>query len=175
MSQFPDLPLDGLYGDAIIDHSRSPRNREPLLEPDLEAEEFNPFCGDRVILQLKLDGHGRVIEVGAQSEGCSIIQATASMMSDALKGKNLEELGRLAQEFRDVMRGRLEPAGLADCLGPLEALTVVRQFPVRIKCALLPWTALEEGIKDYKSSHGMDQKRPNITAEHAENAENAGL
>ena len=157
MTQLPDLPLDGLYGEAILDHSRHPRNRDPLPEPDLEVEEYNPFCGDRVILQLKLDGDGRVAAVGAQSEGCSIIQATASMMSDALKGKNMEELGRLAQGFRDVMRGRLEPAGLGLCLGPLEALTVVRQFPVRIKCALLPWTALEEGIQGYKSSHAIDQ------------------
>ena len=157
MPQLPEVPLDGLYGDAILDHSRSPRNRAPLSHPNLEVEEFNPFCGDRVVLQLRLDDDGYVAQVGAQSEGCSIIQATASMMSDVLIGKNLADLSRLAQEFREIMHGKLDPGMSEQDLGQLEALTVVRQFPVRIKCALLAWTALEEGIKDYRSSHTLDQ------------------
>ena len=157
MSQLPELPLDGLYGDLILDHSRSPRNRTPVLHPDVEAEEFNPFCGDRVILQLKLDQERRVVEVGVQSEGCSIIQAAASMMSDALLGKRLEEMEGLAQVFRDVMQGKNEREDLPEELGPLQALQVVRRFPVRIKCALLPWTALEVGIEDYRSSQTRDQ------------------
>ncbi len=124
---------------------------------DLEAEEFNPFCGDRIVLQLKLDETGRVIQVGAQSEGCSIIQATASLMSEAMKGKKLEELESLAKLFRDTMRSKTDGQDTSEQLGTLQSLTVVRRFPVRIKCALLPWVALEEGIKSYRSSQTRDQ------------------
>ena len=156
MPQIPDVPLDGLYGDLILEHFRSPRNRTVLVEPDIEAQEFNPFCGDRIILQLKLDDGGRVVQVGVQSEGCSIIQATASLMSEAMKGKKLEELEDLADLFRDTMRGKTDGQDTTVDLGPLESLAVVRRFPVRIKCALLPWVALEEGIKTYRSSHTGD-------------------
>ena len=86
MPQPPDVPLDGLYGDLILEHFRSPQNRVILTAADLESEEFNPFCGDRIILQLRFDDGGTVVQVGVQSEGCSIIQATASLMSEAMKG-----------------------------------------------------------------------------------------
>ena len=98
-----------------------------------------------------------VSEVGAQAEGCSIIQATASMMSEELKGKNLEALDDLAREFRELMRSKSSQDQAPPDLGALGALMVVRQFPVRIKCALLPWTALEVGIKAYRSSQTRDQ------------------
>jgi nitrogen fixation NifU-like protein len=155
MPNLPDVPLDGLYGDLILDHYRSPRNRTILVQADVKGEEFNPFCGDRIILQLKLDDDGRVAEVGVQSEGCSIIQATASLMSEAMTGKRLEELADLAGQFRDVMNGKVDGENPTLNLGPLQSLTVVRKFPVRIKCALLPWVALEEGIKAYLSSQSQ--------------------
>lgn len=157
MPQIPDVPLDGLYGDLILEHFRNPRNRTVLGEADIEAEEFNPFCGDRIVLQLKLEDGDWVAQVGVQSEGCSIIQATASLMSEALKGKKLEELDALASVFRDTMRGKTADENPSVDLGPLQSLTVVRKFPVRIKCALLPWVALEEGIKAYRSSQTRDQ------------------
>ena len=157
MTQIPDVPLDGLYGDTILDHYRSPRHRVSVPDPDVEVEEYNPFCGDRVILRLKLGDDGRVVQVGTHSEGCSIIQATASMMADALQGRKLSELVDLAELFRDMMRGKSLPGGREDVFGELKALTVVRQFPVRIKCALLPWTALEVGIESYRSSQTRDQ------------------
>lgn len=157
MPPSPDVPLDGLYGDLILEHFRSPRNRGILAEADLESEEFNPFCGDRIILQLRFDDGGTVVQVGVQSEGCSIIQATASLMSEAMKGQKLEDLDALALAFRDTMYGRDEGEKSSVDLGPLKSLTVVRQFPVRIKCALLPWVALEEGIKKYRSSNSHAQ------------------
>ena len=157
MPQIPDVPLDGLYGDLILEHFRSPRNRAVVPEADLEAEEFNPFCGDRIILQLKLDESGRVAQVGVQSEGCSIIQATASMMSEAMMGKKLDELDELAALFRDTMYSKNDEQNPSVDLGPLRFLSVVRRFPVRIKCALLPWVALEEGVKIYRSSQTRDQ------------------
>jgi len=139
--------LDGLYGDLVMDHYRHPRNSEALTDADIEAEEFNPFCGDRAILRLKLDDRGNVCGVSANADGCSIIQAATSMLSGLLRGKSLDEVTELGERFRDAMKN-----GTADDapeLGDLRALQVVRQYPVRIKCALLPLTALEEGIKAY--------------------------
>ena len=131
-----------------MDHYRNPRNRASLDDPDVEAEEFNPFCGDRAILQLKLDGEGNGCGVSATAEGCSIIQASTSMLSDLLQGKPLEDAVELGAKFRKAMQSG--PADEDIELGDLRALQVVRQYPVRIKCALLPLTALEEGIKAYK-------------------------
>ena len=154
MPQLPDVPLDGLYGDLVMDHYRNPRNHERLSDADVEAEEFNPFCGDRAILQLKLDAQGRVCGVSARSEGCSIIQASTSMLSGLLKGKTLEEIAGLASIFRSMMEGKEIPPETMAKLGDLDALQVVRRYPVRIKCALLPWTALEIGLQEYRSREG---------------------
>ena len=151
MTQLPDVPLDGLYGGLVMDHYRNPRNRSTISDADIEAEEFNPFCGDRATLQLKLDGRGNICGVSAQAEGCSIIQAATSMLCDQLQGKSLDEVAEIGESYRLAMRngaeGELE-------LGDLRALQVVRQYPVRIKCALLPLTALEEGIKAYREKTG---------------------
>ena len=156
MPQLPDVPHYGLYGDSIMDHYRSPRHQPALDSSDIESEEFNPFCGDRVILQIKLDDTGTIAQVSSRSEGCSIIQATASMMAEALLGKNLEQAAALDRAFRAMMRGESweqessNPEYSPD-LGDLVALQVVRQYPVRIKCALLPWLALEEGVESHLS------------------------
>ena len=148
MPQLPDVPLEGLYGDVIMDHYRNPRHRRPVRDADVEAHELNPFCGDEVTLQIKLDDQGSVTAVSSVSQGCSIIRASASMMAELMEGKTLAELMRLSQLFRDLMQEKPVPNGSIKELGDLEALQVVRQYPVRIKCALLPWMALEEGIKD---------------------------
>ena len=154
MPNAPDVPLDGLYGDLILDHYRRPRNRTPVADADFEAEEFNPFCGDRVKLQVKLDETGKITEASAQAEGCSIIQASTSMMAQIAVGKTLRELEQLSGRFRDTMRGLTISDEMTVDLGDLNALKVVRQFPVRIKCALLPWTALEEGIEEFRARPG---------------------
>lgn len=154
MPQQPDVPLDGLYGDLVMRHYRSPHNRTPLGDADVAAEEFNPFCGDRAILQLKLDSKGKVCAVSARSEGCSIIQAATSMLSDLLQGKSLRQVEELGERFRDLMKNGAGKNGAGEdleVLGDLLALQVVRRYPVRIKCALLPLTALEEGIKAYRA------------------------
>ena len=150
MSSLPDNP-DALYGDVIMDHYRSPRHRAPLSSADVEAEEFNPFCGDRATLQLRLSHDGAnpasIQDVSAIAEGCSIIQASASLLADNVRGRTVEQAADLSQLFRDLMQGKpLPPVALYE-LGELEALEVVRQYPVRIKCALLPWVALEEGLR----------------------------
>ena len=143
MVQLTGPVFDGLYGDLIMDHFRRPRNRAPLAAPTAEAHQFNPFCGDRIDLQLLLNGAGAAIAVSARSEGCSIIQASASMMSEALLGRRPDEIRRLARDFRAMMRAKDAPP---PNLGDLDALTAVRRYPVRIKCALLPWVALEIAI-----------------------------
>ena len=148
MTQQTGPAFDGLYGQLILDHSRSPRNNEPLVAPTLAAYELNPFCGDLIDLQLHLDDVGVVDAVSARSEGCSIIQASSSMMSEAVKGMTVDEVAELSVMFRAFLRapadnGRPDPTTLGD----LYALGVVRQFPVRIKCALLPWTALSEAVR----------------------------
>ena len=150
------LPLnpDALYGDVIMEHYRSPRHRARLEHPDAETEEFNPFCGDRANLQLKLDGSAGnravIARVSAVAEGCSIIQASASLLADGVQGRTVDEAADLSQLFRDLMQGKpLPPIAIAE-LGDLEALEVVRQYPVRVKCALLPWVALEAGLRRLK-------------------------
>ncbi|MCE2501436.1 MAG: SUF system NifU family Fe-S cluster assembly protein [Dehalococcoidia bacterium] len=150
MSSLPDNP-DALYGDVIMDHYRNPRHRTRLSSPDAEAEEFNPFCGDRAALQFALAEPGRndapIAAVSALAEGCSIIQASASLLAEGVQGRTVEQAADLSQLFRDLMQGKpLPPVALAE-LGDLEALEVVRQYPVRIKCVLLPWVALEEGLR----------------------------
>ena len=150
MASLPDNP-DALYGDVIMDHYRSPRHRARLASADVETEEFNPFCGDRATLQLRLaapgDGAAPIADVSAVAEGCSIIQASASLLADGIQGRTVDQAADLSQLFRDLMQGKpLPPVALAE-LGDLEALEVVRQYPVRVKCALLPWVALEEGLR----------------------------
>lgn len=162
MAQLPDNP-DALYGDVIMEHYRSPRRRARLSAPDIETEEFNPFCGDRANLQLRLatvpassdyrpasygNGAGPAIaEISAVAEGCSIIQASASLLADGIAGRTLAEASDLSQLFRELMQGGPLPAPALAALGDLEALSVVRQYPVRVKCALLPWVALEEALR----------------------------
>ena len=151
MQEFPFDEIDELYRGVILEHYRRSRNRSRVPDPDIEYDEYNPVCGDRVVLQLKLDD-GLIWEVGFHGEGCAISQASASMMTDSLKGKTLEEAWELSEAFRGIMdRDASANSGKNAGLGDLEALQAVRRFPVRIKCALLSWTALEEGIDSYRA------------------------
>lgn len=154
MPDVPDVTLDGLYGQMVLDHCRNPRNSYPLADADVEAEEFNPFCGDRVVYQLKLDRSGRVSGASARSEGCSIIRASASMMAELSMGRTLPELQALSDRVREMMQGRGTGDGHAADMGDLHALQAVRRYPVRIKCALLPWTALEVGVETFLARQG---------------------
>jgi nitrogen fixation NifU-like protein len=134
-----------------MDHYRSPRHRSPVPDPDIESHELNPFCGDEVTLQIKINDEGMVTAVSSVSQGCSIVQASASMMAELMEGKTLEQLMGLSRRFRSFMQGDPVEEGKVAGLGDLEALQVVRQYPVRIKCVLLPWLALEEGIEQASS------------------------
>ncbi len=140
--------LDDLYHEAILEHRRHPRNSDRLEDPDITADGVNPFCGDEIHIQIALDSEGRVSRVGLQGVGCAINQATGSMLSDAIQGKTLDEVEALSKAFNDLMTGGPH----SDGLGELTALESVRQFPIRIKCALLAWSALDDGIEDYAAA-----------------------
>ena len=142
--------LDNLYQEIILDHYRRPRNPNLIVNPEINAEGFNPFCGDRIIITAKFDKNGIINQVGMEGEGCAISQASASMMGEILKGKTLENISNLADTFREMMRGTELSEKDIEQFGELMALEGVREFPVRIKCALLAWSALDEGIKNYK-------------------------
>ncbi len=146
-----DDELDELYQELVLDHYHRPRNASPIPDAQINAEEFNPFCGDLVTLQIKVNGHGVIEGVGYQGQGCSISQASASILTELIKGKSLDEAQALSDSFRRLLQG--EPLAEADLetLGDLEALQGVRRFPIRIKCALLAWSAMEEGIDRFNA------------------------
>ena len=139
--------LDEIYrDDVILDHRRNPRNPD---RPDIvhfTADGVNPFCGDEIHIQFVLDQEGRIARVGFQGEGCSINQATGSMLSEAVKGLTLTEVKDLSSRFHDMMQGPEPTDSQISKLGELSVLVKVRGFPVRIKCALLAWSALDDGI-----------------------------
>lgn len=142
--------LDSLYRETILDHARNPRNRSPLREPDVRAHVLNPFCGDEVFVDMAWRD-GRVADVCVRSNGCAICQASTSMMSELLRDRDVATLRKLSRRFSRMMRNE-EPSerGRAE-LGPAQALVGVALFPTRIKCALLPWSALDEALDDYEA------------------------
>ena len=137
--------LDELYHDAILDHRRNPRNHAVLDTPDASARAVNPFCGDEVDIQLVFSD-GRVSGVGVQAVGCSINRSTASMLSEAVMGKTSADVRRLAASFEGMMNGACLSPSDAATMRDLPTLSSVREYPVRIKCALLPWSALEDAL-----------------------------
>jgi len=143
--------LEDLYRGAILDHCRHPRNHDTLETPDASGQAVNPFCGDEVDLQITVDG-ARVSRVGVQGRGCSINQASSSMLSEAVAGKTLEDVQGIADLFRSMMGGAPTTDQDLERLGDLQTLSGVQEFPVRIKCALLAWSALEEAIEDFQKA-----------------------
>ena len=144
--------LDDLYRDAILDHRRNPRNYDRVIDSDIVGDAINPFCGDEIHLQLGLDADYRVDRVGLQGEGCSINLAAGSMLTEAIRGKALDEIDALVLLFRKMMQGDADAEQLLKDEGDLSSLAGVRDYPVRIKCALLSVSALTGGIQSYKSA-----------------------
>jgi nitrogen fixation NifU-like protein len=149
MSQ--ELQLDELYRDLILDHYKNPRHREKVASPDVTAEGFNPVCGDEIEMELNFDGE-RLAAIGVRGRGCSISQASASMMSELVEGKSVGEIRTLAGEFKSMMTEPDAPA--PESLGDLEALQGVAKFAVRVKCATLAWHTLNEGIDQHEKGDG---------------------
>jgi nitrogen fixation NifU-like protein len=149
--------LEDLYREIILDHYRNPRNRGELpVPPAHRAEGFNPLCGDEVVVFLDVDGD-TVRDVRVSGQGCSISQSSASMMAAAVKGRTLGEVRALDRAFKGMMsiheqaldgEGEDEVAAADLKLGDLEALRGVVKFPVRIKCATLPWHTLSQAVAE---------------------------
>jgi nitrogen fixation NifU-like protein len=136
--------LDELYRDVIVEHYRNPHHSAPLAQADVSAEGMNPLCGDEVRVELRFDGE-RVAEGAAWGRGCAISQASASMMTDAIAGLGTGDAEQLVAAVEALLKTGL-PAEAN--LGDLDALRGVAKFPVRIKCALLPWKVLRDALDE---------------------------
>lgn len=134
-----------LYGELVVEHKRAPRNFGALESPTHHARGHNPQCGDDLEVQLNVEG-ARLQDIRYRGQGCAICIASASMMSEAVKGRPIDEAVQLQQRFRAVLTGQLEPE--AAQLGKLISLAGVRRYPARIKCALLGWHALMHALGD---------------------------
>jgi len=140
------MQLDDLYRRVIMDHYKNPRNRGQFNDSDsLSVDLNNPTCGDRITLQMKVED-GVVKDAKFVGEGCSISMASASMMTDAIKGKTLDEALAMADDFSSFMKGEDVEFEYED----IAALQGVSKFPARIKCAMLSWNALRKGVGQAK-------------------------
>ena len=139
--------LDTLYRQVIMDHYKNPRNKGVLEDGSLTVNMNNPTCGDRIQLTMNVE-NGIVTESRFDGEGCSISMSSASMMTQAIKGKKIEEALKLSQIFSDMMQGKEYDEDDSIDLGDIEALQGVAKFPARIKCATLAWKAMEKGLKE---------------------------
>ena len=138
-----------LYQEVILDHNKSPRNRGRLEDADRDAEGYNPLCGDHVHVYLKIQD-GVVTEVSFEGSGCAISTASASMMTESVKGKTLEEAKSLFRSFHEfVMREKTETE-LGPGLGKREVFSGVCQYPARVKCATLAWHTANAALQDDK-------------------------
>lgn len=147
---FPEPQFDELYREVILDHYRAPRNRGRLAEATGEAEGANPVCGDEIRLQVRLED-GCIDDIAFEGLGCSISQASASLMTDRLKGTPVAEATDVRAAFRRMLLDGAQPDPM---IGDLEALEGVKKFPVRIKCALLAWNVLEQAIDSGQTTEG---------------------
>ena len=135
-----------LYQEVILDHCKKPRNFHKLDGANRNAEGYNPLCGDKVTVYVKLED-GLVRDIGFQGSGCAISTASASMMTTSLKGKTLAEAEALFQSFRLMVTGQPDTALDRVELGKLAAFSGISEFPVRVKCATLPWHTLHAALK----------------------------
>lgn len=138
------MDLKDLYRDVIVDHNRNPRNFRPMPDADRQADGFNPLCGDRLTLYVKLDGE-RIADVAFQGSGCAISVASASLLTESVRGRTVPEAERLFAAMHDLLT-RDDAAVDVAALGKLGALSGVREFPARVKCASLCWHTLDAAL-----------------------------
>ena len=136
--------LNSLYRELILEHFKSPRNKGELEGATHDAHLHNPVCGDEIHVHARVE-EGRIADLSFTGQGCSISQASVSMMTDLMKGKSVQEAEAVTRRFSDMMKGDAEAAKSKE-LGNARALAGVAKFPVRIKCALLGWEALGEAL-----------------------------
>jgi nitrogen fixation NifU-like protein len=137
--------LSELYQQVILDHNKKPRNFRRLENANHTADGYNPLCGDQLTIYLDLE-NDLVKDVGFKGSGCAISKAAASMMTQAVKGKSKEQVENLFNEFHQMVTGELNEETEANSLGNLKIFAGVREFPVRVKCATLPWHTLHAAL-----------------------------
>jgi nitrogen fixation NifU-like protein len=137
--------LSELYQQVILDHNKKPRNFRRLEHANHTAEGYNPLCGDQLTIYLDLE-NDLVKDVGFEGSGCAISKAAASMMTQAVKGKSKEQAENLFNEFHSMVMGELNEETDENNLGNLKIFAGVREFPVRVKCATLPWHTLHAAL-----------------------------
>ena len=135
--------LRDLYQETILDHNKRPRNFKKLEGANRTADGYNPLCGDKVKIYLRVED-GRVKDLSFEGSGCAISKASASVMTESLKGKSVEEVEAIFKRFRDLVMGK---SGEADDLGKLVVFSGVCEFPTRVKCATLAWHALQAALQ----------------------------
>jgi len=145
------VALDDIYKEVILDHYKSPRNKRELPGAELRCHANNPLCGDEITVFAHLEGD-TVHEVTFQGAGCSISQSSASMMTEAVTGRTVDDAKALAADVRGMMAGEVDPE--EDRFGDLVALKGVVKYPIRIKCAVLAWDVLQDALEDAGSATG---------------------
>lgn len=142
------MTMEDLSKEVILDHYQNPRNHGRLETPTLANRGYNPLCGDEIELSVQVaDEEPRITNIAFGGRGCSISQASASMMTESVKGHTLAEAATLAQNFTERMKSKTPPP--AEIEDELDALQGVKKYPARVKCAMLPWTTLRETVEMY--------------------------
>lgn len=147
------MDLDDLYQEIILEHYKQPKNQGEVDEPNVEVQGRNPFCGDEIKLTMSLKD-GRVQDVKFKGSGCAISQSSASVMTEHIKGKTIDEIRELFQEFGHLVRGEEHEHVHIDDMDELSAFRGVSSYPTRVKCAMLAWNALKDGIEKELDKHG---------------------
>lgn len=141
--------LRELYQEVILDHNKQPRNFHPVDPHSHEANGYNPLCGDKVTIQLRLDDAGRIEDIGFQGDGCAISTASASIMTEMLKGHTVDEARAMFERFHHLVTD--DDAQPDPSLGKLGVLAGVRDYPMRVKCATLAWHTLQAALEERES------------------------
>jgi nitrogen fixation NifU-like protein len=151
--------LRELYQEVILDHNKRPRNFRMIESPTRVAKGHNPLCGDRLTLYLSIDGD-RIVDIAFEGSGCAISKASASLMTEAVKGKTVAEAEALFERFHDLVTSPPDEPVTTNGLGKLAVFAGVREFPVRVKCASLAWHTMKNAVEDRsevaKTEEGAD-------------------
>jgi nitrogen fixation NifU-like protein len=140
------MSLEELFKEIIIEHYQHPKNHGHIEHPDAKSDGSNPLCGDEIAMELKFDGN-RVKDVMFTGNGCSISQSAASLLTEAIKGKTIEETRKIMEEYKNMLAGKNYNSEL---LGDLEALSDVKKYPARVKCASLSVAVLDQALQQKK-------------------------
>lgn len=146
-------PLDDMYREIILDHYKAPRGKKPIDKVDISSNGHNPSCGDDIILKVDV-ADNTVKDIHVDCKGCAISVASGSMLAEYIKGKPIEEVKKIAEAVRLMLKG--EDIDMPEDIGDIDSLQGVKKFPVRIKCALLAWMTLIEGLKSYEAGHSAE-------------------